>query len=306
MRRQEKRRRLLLLLLVVVATVTSTALLGCCFMVSSPDGMILESVADHLPSDDPRVLAELKQWFLDPPSTLPYNLSTNPHYLATSRMGTWPFIHKNLRQLFSEEREGFFVEAGALDGQQLSNTLWLEQELKWTGLLVEPDPFSYEALRAKHRKAWTSKTCPSQDNFVQEVVHVSAILRKQYFSPWKWHLRGASYQLGVNRSAIFDTYLQTADQTYTITTCFPLISYLLALNVTTVDFLSLDTQGTEIGILKSLPWSAIAIRVIIVEIEDSTFDPSLTGYMNDRGYVLITHETDYIYVKEGDPVLSLL
>lgn len=267
---------------------------------------MLKVVADHLPGDDPRVVAGLKRWFLDPPSTLPYNLSTNPLYLAASHMATWPFIHKNLLRLFSRERKGFFVEAGALDGQQLSNTLWLEQELNWTGLLVEPDPYSYEALRAKHRKAWTSKACLSQDKFVQEVVHVSANLRKNYFSQWRWHSRGASYQLGVNRSAVFDSFLQTADQTYTITACFPLVSYLLALNVSTIDFLSLDTQGTEIGILKSLPWDAITIRVIIVEIEDSTFDPGFISYMRGRGYVLIAHETDYIFVKDGDPVLSQL
>ena len=32
---------------------------------------------------------------------------------------------------------GFFMEAGAFDGEQWSNSLFLEQARNWTGLLVE-------------------------------------------------------------------------------------------------------------------------------------------------------------------------
>ena len=35
---------------------------------------------------------------------------------------------------------GFFVEFGAGNGVHFSNTYWLEKDLKWTGLLCEPDP----------------------------------------------------------------------------------------------------------------------------------------------------------------------
>ena len=35
---------------------------------------------------------------------------------------------------------GFYVEAGAYDGEELSNTLLFELYRNWTGLLVEPNP----------------------------------------------------------------------------------------------------------------------------------------------------------------------
>ena len=38
------------------------------------------------------------------------------------------------------------MEAGALDGEFISNSLYLERELGWTGLLVEADTTLYSAL----------------------------------------------------------------------------------------------------------------------------------------------------------------
>ena len=38
------------------------------------------------------------------------------------------------------QKNGFFVECGALDGETRSNTLILEEELEWNGILIEADP----------------------------------------------------------------------------------------------------------------------------------------------------------------------
>lgn len=43
--------------------------------------------------------------------------------------------------------------------------------------------------------------------------------------------------------------------------CFPLYSYLLALNVTVVDYFSLDVEGSELNVLKTIPFDKIDIKV---------------------------------------------
>jgi hypothetical protein len=43
---------------------------------------------------------------------------------------------KHLVKLFKQKRKGFFIEAGAFDGESFSNTLYLEKRLGWTGLLA--------------------------------------------------------------------------------------------------------------------------------------------------------------------------
>ena len=46
-------------------------------------------------------------------------------------------------------RNGFFIEAGAYDGEVISNTLFFELKQSWTGLLIEPNPDAFEELNKK-------------------------------------------------------------------------------------------------------------------------------------------------------------
>ena len=43
--------------------------------------------------------------------------------------------------------------------------------------------------------------------------------------------------------------------------CFPLYSILLAVNRTSIDYLSLDVEGHELRILKTVPWYKLNVKV---------------------------------------------
>ena len=58
-----------------------------------------------------------------------------------------------------EKRVPFFIEAGAMDGEIISNTLYLEMKYNWTGLLVEPNPILAQMLVKKGRNAWIFPHC---------------------------------------------------------------------------------------------------------------------------------------------------
>lgn len=109
--------------------------------------------------NDTELINCIKNIYLKPPSLSEYNLSKFPIYKKFATAMTWGFIHKKLQLLFENEPPGFFIEAGALDGEYLSNTLWLEKEKGWTGLLIEPDPINHAALLKKNRKVWSLKAC---------------------------------------------------------------------------------------------------------------------------------------------------
>lgn len=47
--------------------------------------------------------------------------------------------------------------------------------------------------------------------------------------------------------------------------CLPLYSLLLALGNPTVDFLSLDIEGAEFQVLKTIPWDKVDIRALSVK-----------------------------------------
>jgi hypothetical protein len=73
--------------------------------------------------------------------------------------------------LFDFQQNGTFVEAGANDGVTESNTLALETEYGWTGLLAEPVPWLYNQLLATGRRAAFLDVCISSKQFPFIVRH---------------------------------------------------------------------------------------------------------------------------------------
>lgn len=47
--------------------------------------------------------------------------------------------------------------------------------------------------------------------------------------------------------------------------CFPLYSVLMALGNPAVDLLSLDIEGAELQVLKTIPWKKVRARVLLIE-----------------------------------------
>ena len=64
-----------------------------------------------------------------------------------------------VKKLFPKGFRGIFVEAGAFDGLHLSNTLKLERELGWSGVLIEASPLLMERLRRNRPGAKIVHSC---------------------------------------------------------------------------------------------------------------------------------------------------
>ena len=62
--------------------------------------------------------------------------------------------------------------------------------------------------------------------------------------------------------AHFDWILQSRNNFHR-SKCFPLYSFILAMNFTTVDYFSLDIEGAEYKVLSSIPWDKVNIRVSV-------------------------------------------
>ena len=147
---------------------------------------------------------------------------------------------------FGEKKKGgFFIEAGAHDGESDSTTLHFELEHGWTGLLVEPMPISFAELVSKNRRAWAVQTCLSTKKS-PEIVNFSLSSTSSK----------TSSGITEGNSSQSDTVQMQ---------CLPLYSLLLALGNPTVDFLSLDIEGAEYQVLKTIPWESVDIRAISVE-----------------------------------------
>ncbi|KAF2356270.1 Methyltransferase FkbM [Trinorchestia longiramus] len=188
-----------------------------------------------LKQDDPKLIQRIRTHYLDPPSNEPYNL----------KVGDDPSQGQSaaIMEILGDFRDGFFIECGALDGETRSNSLVFEKKLGWKGLLVEGDPKNYKMVVQKHRKVWTSNACLSTKPFPHSVMF------EQRFNLGKINQNVA---LGTNKAGLAEVQ------------CLPVYSLLVALNVTTVHYFSLDVEGVELEVLQTIPWDKVDIKVRIL------------------------------------------
>ena len=132
-------------------------------------GVSIENSLTGLHQNDPYLIQKIKSDYLIGPQTeKPYNftdLNKNNKDLG-GQFGQATEIAK----LFNKKKNGFFIEAGAYDGEVFSNTLLLEAKYNWTGILVEPNPDAFEELHYKNRKSYSIETCLSMKPEVTEVT----------------------------------------------------------------------------------------------------------------------------------------
>lgn len=66
-------------------------------------------------------------------------------------------------QILGKKKFGYFLDIGAYDGIHFSNSLLLEQNFNWSGLLVEANKINFELLQ-KNRPRSTNILCAISDS----------------------------------------------------------------------------------------------------------------------------------------------
>ena len=172
---------------------------------------------------------------------------------------------------YNNKYNGYFVEIGASSGIALSNTYLLETKYNWKGICVEPIPFEYNEL-VKNRKAICSNLaiynesnkilkfviknfsmCSGLAETMDESVCIDNVI----------HNRGVNYDV----DKIIDVK--------TITLNDLLIK---ANSPNFIEYLSLDTEGSELEILKSVDFNKYTFGII--DVEHNFVEPRRTNIRN--------------------------
>ena len=116
-----------------------------------------------LKQDDPALIEFVKNHVLIPPDDKPLNLISTSRKRLNGQFGQVQVAQDilGLKSPKKKQQQGFFIEAGAACGEEISNSLFFELVYGWTGLLVEPNPDLLGKLLQKHRKAWILPHCLS-------------------------------------------------------------------------------------------------------------------------------------------------
>ena len=79
------------------------------------------------------------------------------------------YMIANVTHFTQGVKRGTFLEAGAYDGEFLSNTLDLELNYHFQGVLIEANPRFFNQLLRKHRKAWALNMCLNVNPWASKV-----------------------------------------------------------------------------------------------------------------------------------------
>ena len=188
----------------------------------------------------------------------------------------------------NEKRGGFFVEFGATNGIANSNTWLLEKKLGWKGILSEANPTWHSKLIA-NRDAAIDRRCVSSttgkmvaflttDASDPELSSIAEFASGDHFA----EVRARGTEIKVESVSLNDLLLQHNA---------PL----------KIDYLSIDTEGSEYDILSHFDFSRHVIDFISVE-QNANTESQIERLLAKHGYTRVFKEFsqwDGWYVRAG-------
>jgi FkbM family methyltransferase len=175
---------------------------------------------------------------------------------------------------FRGKKDGFFLDIGAHDGRTHSNSFVFEQ-LGWRGVCVEPLPDVFKLLRRNRRcdcyQAALAGRSDPQAGFIHALGMdtLSGLEREMARSHEGWIVQEGGRPERITVKAI--TFPELMDG-------YP--------GIRTIDFLSLDVEGAELSILKSIDFDHYNFGLITVECieEKRGGGEALRSFMAAQGY----------------------
>jgi len=181
------------------------------------------------------------------------------------------FLNENY---FKSKTDGVFVDIGAHDGKTLSNTFFYEKALNWKGLCIEPLPKVFKQLEQNRScilvegAAWKEDTTKTF-RVIEGYAEMLSGLVDQYPEA---HIERINIEVSQMGGTVTDVDVK----------CYDVTKLLLENNLTHVDFLSIDVEGSELEILQAIDYDKVKIDILLVE--NNYHDETLRSFLASKGY----------------------
>jgi FkbM family methyltransferase len=164
------------------------------------------------------------------------------------------FLNENF---FKNKRNGIFVDIGAYDGIDGSNSYFFEKYLDWEGLCIEPIPSVFKKL-IKNRNCFCEQVAAWKENDIKKFKIIEG---------YSEMLSGLIDCYEGEHKKRIDSEIQSFNQKSIEIEiqCVDINALLSKYNLYNIDFLSIDVEGGEIEILKKIDFSKFKIKYISVE-----------------------------------------
>lgn len=198
----------------------------------------------------------------------------NKNYSAEI-LNNWEQSKSQLRQdlfvlstlLFKEH--GYFVEFGATNGLDLSNTYLLEKNFSWRGILSEPAKCWHKDLR-NNRSCNIETKCvwnvsDKQISFLEAADRELSTINDYIASDIHAAKRNKGINYNVSTISLYDMLKKYNAPSF-------------------IDYISIDTEGSEYDILKDFSFDKYSFGVITIEHNYSLNRDNLYKLLTSKGY----------------------
>lgn len=177
---------------------------------------------------------------------------------------------------------GFFVEFGGADGLVGSNTYFLEKVLGWDGVIAEPCRGWHEDLRI-NRTCYISEKCVYKDSR-SKVIFKENLKNLELSSIGSFSDEADVDQYEVDTISLNDLLNEASAPEY-------------------IDYLSIDTEGSELEILESIDWTTRWFGVVTVEHNHKSYRSDIQRLLESVGYekvwAEISRNEDWFVLSSG-------
>lgn len=184
------------------------------------------------------------------------------------------------------------MDVGAHDGKTYNNTLFFEEAAGWTGLNVEANPIVFKELEASRPRCINVNCAVSEQDGSANFIHVTGPsemlsgLQSTYDPRHAERLASELKTLGGESKVIpvptrrLDTLFREHGINY-------------------VHYLSIDVEGAELSVLKSIDFSKVYIDVIGFEQNYEDSADEVIAYLRTRGYVVLHGGLDVFMIHHA-------
>lgn len=170
-----------------------------------------------------------------------------------------------------EPREGFFVEFGATNGITMSNSHMLEKHYGWRGILAEPNPEYHERLARERDCAISHKCVFSHSGARMQFLCTDQAVFSRLAEVNPGDLHEADKRANPRAIDVETIALEDLLQDHGAPD--------------TIDYLSVDTEGSEHDILSAFDFSRRFVRCLTVEHNFTPLRDALHDLLTAQGYV---------------------
>jgi FkbM family methyltransferase len=185
-----------------------------------------------------------------------------------------------------QKRGGFFVEFGATDGIRFSNTWMLERDFGWLGICAEPNP-QYFVRLCENRRCTVAPDCILGETgrkvefiLADEFGAVSDFACADVHAGRRLAYRAEGHWLILESISLNDFLEKYSAPRH-------------------IDYLSIDTEGSEYDILSRFPFDRWDVQLVTVEHNFTPDRERIRELMSRNGYQVIGQKWDDWFFK-GD------